>query len=203
MDLKPLDLVWVEGESTSWSHPGQLSDFSEVPGLAVVNDKAPVRMRPLLSQVCLPAHRLPASEFDAPPTLALHMNPNQGMKNRSIALQLSLFPSPVTCHKPGGDSAWKSALNLEREVFHSKLFAERNMNDKAGTICQQISDVQKSTRGKKRIRSNVRPVLCEFRRTPGLAPEFSRYQRPAGKDVVIQFLQEEDIIRPRNAGQKG
>jgi hypothetical protein len=203
MDLKPLDLVWVEGESTSWSHPGALSEFSEIPGLAVLNDCVPSRKRPQLSQVCLPAHRLPPSEFDAPPTLALHMAPNQGMKNRSIALQLSLFPSSVTCHAPGGDTAWKSALQLEREAFHHQHFAGVNRTDKVDSICHQLQDGQQWLSDKKIRRGSSRPVICEFRRTPGLAPQFSRYARPTGKDVVIQFLQEDEIIRPGNFGHKG
>lgn len=198
MDLKPLDLLWVEGVSTSWSHPGDLAEFSEIPGLAVVSDQTAKRKRPLLSQVSLPSHRLPPSEFDVPPTLALHMVSHQGVRNRSIALQLSLFPSTVTCSAPGGDGAWKSALQLERELFHHGCSGEFPMKDHLPGTSRHAANANIPVSDKKRTRGANRPVICEFRRTSGLSPQLSRYLRPGGKEMVIQFLKEDEIVRTRN-----
>ena len=196
MDLKPLDLVWVEGESTSWAHPGELAEFSDIPGLAIVSDTKSEKKRPLLSQVSLPAHRLPPSEFDPPPTLALYAGNLDGYHDKSIALQLSLFPSAIYCHIPGGDKQWRAALLMEREAFiqdgYSKSLMKENIHSR------RPNDLPLRTDGvARRSRSNSKPVICEFRRTTGLMPQLSRYMKPAGRDVVIRFVQDDDLERPR------
>lgn len=195
MDLKPLDLVWVDGESTCWAHPGELSAFSDIPGLAIISDAKPEKKRPLLSQVSLPSHRLPPSEFDPAPTLALHARNSDQYQDKSIALQLSLFPSAVYCHVPGGDKQWKAALQMEKETFSqaghpwSKIKSDRDH--------QHSKD--KSPRADvsmRRSRSAHKPVICEFRRTTGLIPQLSKYLTPAGRNMVIRFVQDEELDRP-------
>jgi hypothetical protein len=49
----------------------------------------------------------------------------------------------------------------------------------------------------RRSRSNSKPVICEFRRTTGLMPQLSKYMKPAGRNVVIRFVQDDDLERPR------
>lgn len=197
MDLKPLDLVWVDGHSTCWAHPGELAEFSDIPGLAIISDAKPERKRPLLSQVSLPSHRLPPSEFDPAPTLALHARNPEMYQDRSIALQLSLFPSAVYCHVPGGDKQWKAALQLEREVFSqaghpwSKIKADRDH-------LRPMDKNPKTDGSSRRSRSAVKPVICEFRRTTGLIPQLSKYLTPSGRNMVIRFVQDEDLDRPRS-----
>lgn len=193
MDLKPLDLVWVDGQSTSWSHPGELPEFSEIPGLTIISDAKPERKRPLLSQVSLPAHKLPASEFDPAPTLALYLRDQDGFVDRSIALQLSLFPSAIYCHVPGGDRDWKAALQLEREVFGNgtSLLLRAKLDQMSGK--QYDATASESTT--RRSRASSKPVICEFRRSAGIVPQLSKYMKPSGKNMVIRFIQDEDIDR--------
>lgn len=195
MDLKPLDLVWVDGFSTSWSHPGELPDFQDIPGLAIVSDSRPVRKKPLLSQVSLPAHRLPPSEFDPAPTLALHIRQHDRLQDRSIALQLSLFPSAVYCHVPGGDKGWKSALQMEREIFGNGIGQRvARLGDEIGIPPVSGSDQRESSMRRARIVS--RPVICEFRRSSGIVPQLSKYMKPSGRNMIIRFLQDDDIDKP-------
>lgn len=197
MDLKPLDLVWVEGQSTSWAHPGELPEFSEIPGLSIISDMQPEKKRPLLSQVSLPAHRLPPSEFDPPPTLALYAGDLECIPDKSIALQLSLFPSAIYCHIPGGDMQWRAALLMEREAYIQKNLSTTNETDKVQE--QQRNELPLRKEGvARRSRSNTKPVICEFRRTSGFMPQLSRYMKPAGRKVVIRFVQEDDLERPTN-----
>lgn len=194
MDLKPLDLVWAEGQSTSWSHPGELPEFSEIPGLTIISDAKPERKRRLLSQVSLPAHKLPASEFDPAPTLALYLREQDGCVDRSIALQLSLFPSAIYCHVPGGDKQWKAALQLEREVLGhstSRMLGTKGVNS-SGKQYAAAPLVESTTR---RSRASSKPVICEFRRSAGIVPQLSKYMKPSGKNMIIRFIQDEDIDR--------
>jgi len=196
MDLKPLDLVWVDGHSTCWSHPGELTEFSDIPGLVIIHDSLPEKKRPLLSQVSLPAHRLPPSEFDPAPTLALYARHLDIYQDKSIALQLSLFPSTVYCHVPGGDKHWKAALLMEREFFNQYGHRKAMVNDDQAV--QGQGEMPNRTEGlPRRTRSSVKPVICEFRRASGLTPQLSRYMKPPGRDVVIRFVQEDDLDRPR------
>jgi hypothetical protein len=197
MDLKPLDLVWVESLSTCWTHPCELTEFGDIPGLAIQIDAVSEKKRPLLSQVSLPSHRLPPSEFDPAPTLALYARNPDVCQDKSIALQLSLFPSAIYCHVPGGDRQWKAALQLERDSFiqtgnkQSMLNAD-HFNHRSW---EKSSRTDIATR---RSRSTVKPVICEFRRTSGLMPQLSRYLTPSGRNMVIRFVQDEDIDRPRH-----
>jgi hypothetical protein len=196
MDLKPLDLVWVDGLSTSWSHPGELSEFSDIPGLAIISDTKDQKKRPLLSQVSLPAHRLPPSEFDPAPTLALYAENIEGMQDKSVALQLSLFPSAIYCHIPGGDKQWRAALIMEREVFMQHSLSKSVMADSHQAHLPNELPLRKEGTAR-RSRSISKPVICEFRRTAGLMPQLSKYMKPAGRNVVIRFVQDDDLERPR------
>lgn len=195
MDLKPLDLVWVEGQSTSWSHPCELAEFSDIPGLEIISDSHPPKKRPLLSQVYLPSHRLPPSEFDPPPTLALYTQNPEAIQDKIIALQLSLFPSAIYCHVPGGDKSWKAALQLEREVHNQRIFSKSVEHDSSASI-RQNSIATRVDGTVRRTRSSSKPVICEFRRNAGLMPQLSRYLKPTGRNMVIRFVQEDDLERP-------
>ena len=195
MDLKPLDLVWVDGHSTSWSHPGELPDFQDIPGLAIVSDSRPVRKKPLLSQVSLPAHRLPPSEFDPAPTLALHVRQPESWQDRSIALQLSLFPSAVYCHVPGGNKGWKAALQMEREIFANRI-GERSVGQREESDIPSSDTMDHREPSTRRSRSVSKPVICEFRRSAALVPQLSKHMTPSGRRMVIRFLQDDDIDRP-------
>lgn len=200
MDLKSQDLVWVEEKSTSWTHPGSLEDFSEIPGLAPVSDSLPVKARTILSQVSLPAHRLPPSEFDPPPTLALFATSGQLLHDKGIALQLTLFPSAVTCHPPGVSRAWREALQLERDFFNAPTSPSSGPSRVQGSFPGALAAIklrtnqQRAERKQRRSTTAASPVICEFRRTTNLSPQYAVYQRPSGTDVVIRFIADDDIL---------